>query len=449
MKTAAQLASEKGLPSSIESEQFVLGSILLKRSLPPETQSLSPQDFSVEKHRKIFHVMLALQDLQRPVEYLTVAQLLEDRGALESVGGRAYVAFLTDGLPNLSSIATYVEVVREKSVLRQLAFLGQNICSQAIECQPSTEIIQQATSRLENLQVGDALDAERFTLKSLDREYQEFADHIDERRIRLGMGPFDELTGGVSFGEVVTIIARTGVGKSAVAQNIITHVLRTYPESGVVFFSVEMPRLQAYERALQIYAGVGREKPLYAYRNSEKGKVRADEFVRKFNNRLLISDDTNLGLDGMKRFVRGAEAAKLIRPVGLVAIDYLGLLDRGDRKASLTERVSVLARGVKQIAKELETVVVLLAQTSRSAGDGSEEVTVVDARDSGAIEDSADFLLGCWRPSLKKGITADKYAESRADLCFSILKNRRGPRDRFTVTFDVDTLRVNSPGQAS
>ena len=111
--------------------------------------------------------------------------------------------------------------------------------------------------------------------------------------------------------------------------------------------------------------------------------------------------------------------------------------------ASLTERVSVLAREVKQ-AEELKTVVLLIAQTSRSAGDGSGEVTVLDARDSGAIEDSADFLLGCWRPELKKHIKTDEYAQCRGDLCFSILKNRRGLRDRFTVHFDTKTLRISA-----
>ena len=444
MTTAEKMAFEKGLPLNVNAEKLVLGTCLVGHAVPSPVLELSPGDFAIEKHRVIFQAILALHGLRRPIEYHTVVEILEARGELEKIGGIAEVAGLTDGMPVLSSIGEYARIVREKSVLRQLAFLGNSISSQAIDAQPPNGIIEQARSKLENLQVSDRVDAEEFTLASLDRQYQEHVDHIDERSIRLGLSRFDELTGGIAFGEVVTIIARTGVGKSALAQNFIDHVLRSYPSLGVVFFSVEMPRLQAYERQLQIYAGVQREMPSWAYRNSDKGKVRAGEFLQKFGNRLLIVDDTRLDLAAMKRFVRGAVAAKRIRPVGFVVIDYLGLLDRGDRRANLTERVSVLAREIKQAAKELETVILLIAQTSRSAGDGSEEVTVLDARDSGAIEDSADFLLGCWRPELKKGITPEEYGRHRGEFYFLILKNRRGPRDRFSVHFDTRTLRIGS-----
>ena len=444
MTPAEKLAFEKGLPASVDSEQLVLGTCLVGHRVPLAVLELSPDDFCIEKHKRVFRAVLALHDLKRPIEYATVVEVLEKRGELESVGGIAEIAGLTDGMPVLDSIDEYVRIVCEKAALRRLAFLGQAISRQAIDQKPPDEIVEEAKCRLDGLNVGDAQQATNFTLSNLDREYQEHADHIDERRIRLGLKPFDELTGGVAFGEVVTVIARTGVGKSALAQNFIDHVLRSYADIGVVFFSLEMPRLQAFERQLQIYAGVHRDMPLYAYRNADKGKVRADEFVNGYGDQFLIVDDARIDLAGLRRFIRGAVAAKIVRPVRFLVIDYLGLLDRGGRHANLTERVSVLAREIKLVAKERESVVLLIAQTSRSAGDGSEEVTILDARDSGAIEDSADFLLGCWRPELKKGITPEEYARHRGELYFSILKNRRGPRDRFSVCFDTRTLRIDS-----
>ena len=128
----------------------------------------------------------------------------------------------------------------------------------------------------------------------------------------------------------------------------------------------------------------------------------------------------------------------------LVVIDYLGYLDTVQKKLSIVERVSELARGAKQLAKELNAVVLLLAQTSRTAGDGSEEVTVLDARDSGAIEDSADFLLGAWRPEMKGKIKPEEYAELRGRLWIRILKARRGLLDKFLLRFDGKTLRVSA-----
>ena len=441
MTPAERLAFEKGLPANLDAEQLVLGTCIVGDSVPPVVLDLPASDFSIERHRLIFRVILALHGLQRPIEYATVAEVLDSRGELDKVG-IAELAGLSDGMPVLDSIHEYVRIVREKAVLRRLAFLGQSITQHAIDQERPDDIIEDAKARLDGLNVGEVQQAVNYTLSNLDSEYQEHADNIDERRIRLGLGSFDELTGGVAFGEVVTIIARTGVGKSALAQNFIDHVLRSYADIGVVFFSIEMPRLQAFERQLQIYSGVHRELPQWAYRNADKGKVRADEFVNSYGDRFLIVDDARLDLSGLRRFVRGAVAAKIVRPVRFIVIDYLGLLDRGDRRANLTERVSVLAREVKQVAKELEAVVLLIAQTSRSAGDGSQEVTVIDARDSGAIEDSADFLLGAWRPELKKDIGPEEYANVRGDLCFSILKNRRGPRNRFTVHFDAKTLRI-------
>ena len=419
----------------------MLGTCIVGHSVPGAVLRLAPEDFSVEPYRKIFRAVLALANLKRPIEYATVVEVLDKRNELEKVGGIASIAGLTDGMPVLSSIAEYVRLVKEKATLRRLAVIGQDLAKKAIEGTEPNDIIERSIARLENARLAGPLDAEKFTLESLDSEYQRHADLLDEERIRLGLDRFDELTGGASFGEVITVIARTGVGKSALAQNLIANVLRNYPDLGVVFFSLEMHRLQAYERQLMIHAGVERGKVTYAYRN-DRGLIPVDEFVHGYSGRLLIVDNTNMDLADIKRFVRGAVAAKLVSPVRFIVIDYLGLLDHSDQRASLTERVSVLAREVKQTAKQLEAIVLLVAQTSRSAGDGSEEVTVVDARDSGAIEDSADFLLGCWRPELKKAITPEEYAQYHGDLCFSILKNRRGPRDRFTVFFDAKTLRI-------
>ena len=100
---------------------------------------------------------------------------------------------------------------------------------------------------------------------------------------------------------------------------------------------------------------------------------------------------------------------------------------------------------MKLLARNLGAVVLLIAQTSRKAGDGSEEVTVTDARDSGAIEDSADFLIGCWRPELKAGISTNDFANVHGELWFRILKARRGLQDRFCVRFEGETLRVLEP----
>jgi replicative DNA helicase len=436
-------ALSNGMPAATEAEKWLLGSIILAGYLLPEAQALRVQDFAVEADRRIFAALRALDDLGRPIDDLTVYQHLSDRGELESVGGASAIAALTSGLPHLANIGEYVRIVRDKADARRIVEIANAAATAAIDGQPPADVVRTLEARLDALKVGDAAGADAYTVDALHVAYQEHADRIDEKLLTLGLPKFDEVTGGVGPGEVVDILSRTMVGKSAFAQNAIQHVLDAHPDAGVIFFSLEMPRVQAWERALQIFAGVHRDVVLHSYRNAT-GLARADEFRERYSGRLLICDDASLDLAGIRRFVRGAVAAKLVSGLRLIVIDYLGLLDHGG-KASLTERISVIAREVKQTAKQLNVAILLIAQTSRSAGDGSEEVTVTDARDSGAVEDSADFLLGAWRPELRKGLSADEYANVAGQLWFSILKNRRGPRARFVMEFDGPTLRVMEP----
>jgi replicative DNA helicase len=223
------------------------------------------------------------------------------------------------------------------------------------------------------------------------------------------------------------------------------NALARYPDSGVVFFSLEMPRLQAFERQLQIHAGKKRDEVIWAYRRGDRSAVNAEEFLARCKDRLAIIDTPGISLPEIQRRVSAMQALKRVKPVRLVVIDYLGYLGGGSRDALLVERTSEIARGVKRLAKDLGTVVFLIAQTSRHARDGSEEVTITDARDSGAIEDSADFLIGCWRPELKAGLSPEAFMDVEGRLWFRILKARRGMQARFQARFEGETLRVLEP----
>jgi replicative DNA helicase len=440
--TAERLAMRQGLPGSPEAERELVGSILNLRNIPPGVQS-EPADFSVTRWRRVFEAEKTLADLGRPIFAVSVADVLKTQGHLESVGGMTVLSDLDDITATEWTVKECDRLVCQAALRRRLVHVANMVAIEACEGrEPASEIIRSAIAQLEAAESPDSLDHKRFTLGAIEKEYQYHADHIDDNRIEFGPRKLDELTGGLGFGKVMTMMARTGVGKTALAQNFIDWVLHRYAQLGVVFFSLELPRLQAYERQLQIRAGVNRDMVLWSYRN-DRSRIPADAFVSDCANRLLIVDDAQIGLEGIRRFVRGAAAAKLVLPVKFIVIDYLGFLDRGGR-ANITERISVLAREVKQVAKDLNVAVLLIAQTSRTAGDGSEEVTVTDARDSGAIEDSADFLIGCWRPELRKGIGPDEYAQVRGQLWFSMLKNRRGPRDKFWLPFEGKTLRIGA-----
>ena len=150
------LAFEKGLPTNIEAEQFVLGSVLLDDSLFPQVAgSLDSADFNIEKHRRIFQRMADLQERGERIEYLTIVEELEKHSQLESIDGIAYISSLTDGLPRLSSIDSYIKIVKDKSLLRHLIFTAQNIVTRCIEgSEEAEDLIADAESAM--MRVGDA-----------------------------------------------------------------------------------------------------------------------------------------------------------------------------------------------------------------------------------------------------------------------------------------------------
>ncbi len=434
------------LPHNVEIEKAILGTMLLNGYFD-QSVLLSADDFFSEAHQRIYLTLAEMADSGLHLEPATVADALQRKGELEKAGGAAYISSLTDGAPYgpgaEKSIKDYQKIIHEAAKRRRLITQTANVCQMA-----RTEDLgrlSEEIGRLAYLLDAESEDEEDFSIEGLEREYAEHIRKLDGVSIRFGIKKLDDAAGGFQFGEVVTIIARTGVGKSAIGQNVINHFLQAYDDAGVVFFSLEMPKVQVFERQLQIFAGKTRDSVISAYKTGNRTSVAADAFMGLCAGRLAIIDKPGISLPQIQRHVRGLTKLKRLKPVRLVVIDYLGYLGGGPKNVGIVERTSELARGVKELAKSLNCVVLLIAQTSRKAGDGSEEVTVTDARDSGAIEDSADFLIGCWRPEMRSNVQASQVAEwrkVRGELWFRILKARRGVTSKFYAGFDGATMRV-------
>ncbi len=436
------------LPKNLEIEKSLLGMVVGGGYFDQDVL-LAVDDFFSERHRCIYRTLSEMAEAGEAIDVKTLVAALDRKGELTKAGGATYIAGLPDGLPIGASapLREYERIIREAAVRRRFirqaeAAMTTGASGDLDELKRSAEVLRGSLDGVESSREPDG------SLEAIEAEYQAYCQRLDSLSIRVGITDLDQQTGGFQLGEVVTLIARTAVGKSAIAQNVIHNVLESYPDAGVVFFSLEMPRLQAFERQLQIYAGQTRGRVISAYREGKKAAVNADEFIQKFRGRLAIIDTPGLTLREIERRVRGLVALKKLQPVRVVVLDYLGYLGGGPKNAGIVERVSELARGVKELAKNLQVVVLLVAQTSRHAGDGSEEVTLTDARDSGAIEDSADFLIGCWRPELRTGIGGEDYCKVYGQLWFRILKARRGFQDQFCVRFQGETLRVTEQSAA-
>ncbi len=430
------------LPCNLEAEKALLASIINQGYLDPSVL-LSCEDFSSDRHRRIYLAMAQLADAGEPLDLPTLVDTLERKGELGKVGGVAYLAGIDYGIPLSANLGQWEKLIRESAIRRRA--INWTELFMTLAQTDDFERLSMEAEKLRLLLESRRVKDEDDSLEALEREYEQYVQNLDARSIRFGIRSLDECTGGFQSGEVVTLIARTGVGKSAISQNIIRNVLERYPEAGVVFYSLEMPRFQAFERQLQIHAGKTRNQIISAYQQGDKATIGVGSFLSRFKDRFKIIGKTGISMEEIERRVKGMVALKQIKPVTLIVLDYLAYIGGGLKNAGVTDRTSELARAVKQLARNLSVVVLLVAQTSRTARDGSQEVTVTDARDSGAIEDSADFLIGCWRPELKTGISTDDFMDVHGELWFRILKARRGLQDRFCVRFEGETLRVLEP----
>lgn len=258
------------------------------------------------------------------------------------------------------------------------------------------------------------------------RTYGELIDQYARERgpgqpppVRLGFGSLDADMRGISPGQVCGFAARTAVGKTWALASVERNCMSSY---GVLSLSLEMPGLEWAERALAIYADVAPEQ-VEIWAKQKELKQRAASFVAESRNVLLC--ELPVKVDQLAPMVA---LAKTKVPVRLVLIDYLGLLGAPGRDAY--ERASTIGKALKNVAKLTQVSMVVAMQLSRAGGDGSTPVTLDMLRDSGVIEESMDFVVGCWRPGRSANLGAEEQIALQDVMRCRLLKNRKGPDGR-------------------
>ena len=251
------------------------------------------------------------------------------------------------------------------------------------------------------------------------------------QRVTLGYPSLDEAMRGMRPGQVGVIMARAGVGKTTLLLNVAANIFEGETPHPILFLSLEMA---AAEVAARLFALSTHQRPRevesWFSRSGEGPSILA--WMRKYQY-FIICDRSALTLEQIsKRITEAGEGTGL--PVPLVMIDYLQLIGEGG--SSAYERVSAIARGIKGLAKKHSCTILAASQTSREGGTGGERVTLNMARESGWIEEAADFLIGCWRPELAGNGGREE------ELMACLLKNRHGPREDVSLRFDKTILRI-------
>jgi replicative DNA helicase len=455
MATIPDLRLDQGLPANVDAEKTILGAVLLDNAAHAEAaEKLESEDFSLDSHRRIFLRMSELIDAGRAVDIVTLANELSRYKEVEAVGGVAYLASLTEGLPRRPVIEEYIRIVKDKSLLRKL----MGICSLAIaraadQGETALEVIGAAEADL--LKVSEKGLTQGFeSLHSIVANSFGTIDNLYEQSREItGLATdfieFDRMTSGLQKGELIIIAARPSMGKTALAINIAQNAAVNH-KAIVAVFSLEMSKGSLLRRMLASQAWVDQ-------RQLQTGFIRREDHAKLqkaledlIESRMFIDDTAGISLAEMR-----AKARRLKQNSGgldLVVVDYLQLMSAtlpsagGKRYENRTQEVSAISRGLKALSKELNVPVVALSQLSRASerrGDDKRPL-LSDLRESGSIEQDADVVAFIHRESYYNR-DEEQTKEERAKSEIILAKQRNGPTGTVHLNFISHFTRFDNP----
>jgi replicative DNA helicase len=360
-------------PHSIEAEQAVLGGLLLEASAWDQVaDAVTEGDFYRPDHRLIFESIGALAGNGKPCDVVTVSEHLERIGKLEAAGGLAYLGTLARETPTAANVRAYADIVRERSLLRQLIRAGTEIAAAVFNAEGETarELVDAAEQRV--FAIAEAGSRGRQGAVSVKTLLPQVIDQIDEwhsnpdsmRGLATGFADFDKITGGLRPGDLVVVAGRPSMGKSTLAVNMAEYAaVHPSTRASVAIFSLEMPSEQVITRMLSSVGGV----PLG---NLRSGRISDDDWVRITSATNQLSEakifvDETPALTPTELRAR-ARRVKREHGLDLIVVDYLQLMQVPGTKENRATEIAEISRGLKVLAKELSVPVIALSQLNRA-----------------------------------------------------------------------------------
>ncbi|MFA7097149.1 MAG: replicative DNA helicase [Gammaproteobacteria bacterium] len=424
-------------PHSIQAEQAVLGGLMLDNSAWDHVADrVSEQDFYRRDHRLIFSAIQSLAEQGRPFDVITLSEQLEKTHELEEVGGLAYLGMLAKNTPSAANIKAYADIVRERSVLRQLIRVGTDIANSAFqpEGRSPAELLDVAEQRVFEIAEQGARGARGFVsikellTQAVDRIDTLFQQDSPITGMPTGFSDFDDMTSGLQPSDLIIIAGRPSMGKTTFAMNIAEHVA-IKARMPVAVFSMEMPGEQLAMRMLSSLGRIDQHR-LRTGRLDDDDWPRLTSAVGILAEAPLYIDDT----PGLTPTDLRARARRLMREhhqLGLIVIDYLQLMQVPGNKENRATEISEISRSLKSLAKELRVPVIALSQLNRSLEQRPNKRPVMsDLRESGAIEQDADVIVFIYRDEVY-----DKESPDKGTAEIIIGKQRNGPIGTVRLTF--------------
>ncbi len=443
---SSDMALERGLPVNLDAERFVLGSIMIQESAYVQVAGiLEADDFSLEKHRRIFNRMGELQDRGDTIDRVTLANELMKHGELESVDGLTYLVSLDEGLPHIANLDGYIRIVKDKSVLRRIIFTSQKLIDQCLIGQEEPDTILASAGetllKLGESRASQALLRPGQIIEGYQGGLTAFLD--PSRRIKgisTGFVKLDEMTSGFHGGELIILAARPAMGKTALALNIAQHVATCSEPSPVAVFSLEMSKESLLTRMICSAARVDQQKFRMGYLGHDERRKLQVAAADLSEAPLFIDDTAATNLMDIHAKLRRLKAE---HGLGLVVVDYLQLMSGRGRFENRNTEVSALSRGLKLLSKELDVPFLVLSQLSRATEtrQGDHRPQLSDLRESGSIEQDADMVMFIFREEIYKPDRDD--LRGSAELLLS--KQRNGPTGKVKMVFLRECTKFENP----
>ena len=425
-------------PQHLDSEKAVLGSILLRKdSLNEVEDTIHPDSFYAEKHKKIFEAMLDLNNKHEPIDILSLSTKLTEKGIIDSIGGNQYLNELVNSVPSSTNAKYYAEIVQKKYILRSLIEAADYVSEVAMQDGENhmDDILDLAEKRIFSV-VSQPKNQKYVSLKDALPLAYERLEKLHENRgmlrgVPTGIRDLDEMLSGLQPSDLIILAARPSVGKTTLALDM-ARLAATIHDKSVLIFSLEMSSQQIVDRMLSAESRVNAWNLRTGRLNGDNDFAQLRDSLDKLSKaKIFIDDQPGNSIVRMKATSRRIKAEK---GLDMIVVDYLQLMTTSKNHDSMVNQVTEISRSLKSLAKELDVPVLALSQLSRAVEARGGKPRLSDLRDSGSIEQDADVVMFIHREDKGKD-------ESERNNIAEILieKHRNGPTGKVELYFDGKT----------
>lgn len=412
-------------PNSLEAEQSVLGSMMLdKDAIVTVTEMLKSDDFYKETNAEIHEAIIALYDRNEPVDLITLMEELKKRDTLERIGGISYLTSLSDAISTTANIKYYCSIVEEKAILRRLIKASNEILADGYnDDREINSIIDSAEKRI--FEITQRRSHEGFhPIKNILFEQLEKIQELAENKgmitgVPTGFADLDRKTNGLQRSSLILVAARPSMGKTAFSINVAQNSALKYGSS-VAIFSLEMSKGQLVQRMISSEAHIELGKIINGNLEENEWPKMIEAMGPLSKSKVFIDDTPAISLHEMKAKCR---RLKMEKGLDIVLIDYIQLMSGDGKTENRQQEISTISRGLKEMARELDCVVLALSQLSRAPELRADHRPIMsDLRESGAIEQDADVVMMLYRDEY---YNPDSEKKNIGEII--ITKQRNGP----------------------